>query len=148
MMWSWPFTVERAEEAQGASCSLENAPAWQKDLHIERVDPSQLMRPAVWASIISLLHPEPGWAKVMHHKVLGAGWYIVDSNQSSAFLTISGVKLSRLVHVLTPKPTYCTFAFPYIYIYMHKSIYIYIKSWNLDWHIQWIKLMKIMSIQI
>lgn len=44
-------------------------PARQEDLHLGRVDPSELMRPIVWASIISLLHPEPGRAEVMHHKV-------------------------------------------------------------------------------
>lgn len=76
------------------SCSRETAPAWQTDLHIERVDPSQLMRPTVWGSIISSLHPQPGWQKVMRHKVPGPVWYIVESNQSSAFLSISGNKLT------------------------------------------------------
>lgn len=43
------------------SCSLEYAPPWHTDLHIEHDDPSRLMMPTVWASIISSLYPKPGW---------------------------------------------------------------------------------------
>lgn len=50
------------------------------------------MRPTVWASFISGLHPELGQAAVMHQEVYTLG-FMVDRKQSSAVLTPSGYKL-------------------------------------------------------
>lgn len=55
------------------------------------------MRPTVWSSIISLLHLQPAWEKVVRHKVLGrfvTSWKVIRVSVSPE------IKLSRPLHVV------------------------------------------------
>lgn len=97
-------------EARGARESRESGTPRQEDLHLGRVDPSELMRPIVWASIISLLHPEPGRAQVMHHKVqafLDTLWTVSRAQHFSWSLDINSVDQWMFSHQIC-----CAFALP------------------------------------
>lgn len=62
----WPMMAEqlrKREVPRNPSAQTQLLSREKKDLHVQRVDPSELMRPAVWASIMSWLHPEPGRVK-------------------------------------------------------------------------------------
>lgn len=89
VMWFWLSNDQggaRCQEFQVFYSSFSRVTAaWQKDLHIEHDNPSQLMRPTVCASIMSALYYQPGRGPC--HSVQRSWPYLIHCGKESEELS-------------------------------------------------------------